>query len=138
MYNIMIWYLYIHIVKWSPFLISITDTYYNIFLRSTLSNFQIYNTVLLTLLIMLYILSCDLFCNWKFLPFGIPVMAQWVKNPTLVSMRMQVRSLASLSGLRIWHCRDLWCRSRMWLDPVLLWLQLWFDLQPWNFHMPQV
>ena len=27
-----------------------------------------------------------------------------------VSMRMQVRSLASLSGLRIWGCRDLWAR----------------------------
>ena len=28
-------------------------------------------------------------------------------------MRMQVRSLASLSGLRIWHCLELWCRSKM-------------------------
>ena len=25
-------------------------------------------------------------------------------------MRIQVRSLALLSGLRIWHCRELWCR----------------------------
>ena len=25
-------------------------------------------------------------------------------------MRLQVQSLASLSGLRIWHCRELWCR----------------------------
>ena len=25
-------------------------------------------------------------------------------------MRLQVRSLASLSGLRIWHCRELWHR----------------------------
>ena len=33
----------------------------------------------------------------------------------LVSMRMQVPSLASLSGLRIWHCRELWCRLQMWL-----------------------
>ena len=24
---------------------------------------------------------------------------------------MQVRSLASLSGLRIWHCRELWHKS---------------------------
>ena len=24
-------------------------------------------------------------------------------------MRMQVRSLASLSGLGIWHCCELWC-----------------------------
>ena len=28
-----------------------------------------------------------------------------------VSMRMRVRSLASLSGLRIWRCHELWCRS---------------------------
>ena len=27
-------------------------------------------------------------------------------------MRMQVRSLASLKGLRIWHCCELWCRSQ--------------------------
>ena len=25
-------------------------------------------------------------------------------------MRLRVRSLASLSGLRIQHCRELWCR----------------------------
>ena len=30
-------------------------------------------------------------------------------------MRMQVRSLDSLSGLRIWHGREQWCRSQMWL-----------------------
>ena len=30
-------------------------------------------------------------------------------------MSLQVRSLASLSGLRIWHCRELWCRSQMQL-----------------------
>ena len=30
-------------------------------------------------------------------------------------MRMQVRSLASLSGLRIWTSRELWCRSQMQL-----------------------
>ena len=27
--------------------------------------------------------------------------------------RIQVRSLASLSGLRIQHCRELWCRLHM-------------------------
>ena len=30
----------------------------------------------------------------------------------LAFMRMQVPSLASLSGLRIQRCRELWCRSR--------------------------
>ena len=42
----------------------------------------------------------------------------------LVSLRMQVQSLASLSGLRIWHCRkrrSVGCRCGS--DPaVLLWL----------------
>ena len=33
----------------------------------------------------------------------------------LVSMRMWVWSLASLSGLRIQHCHELWCRLQMQL-----------------------
>jgi len=51
--------------------------------------------------------------QWK-TGMGVPVMAQW-KQIWLVSMRTQVRSLASLSGLRIQCCRELWCRSQMWL-----------------------
>ena len=42
-------------------------------------------------------------------------MAQWLMNPTR-NMRLQVRSLASLSGLRIRRCRALWCRSQTWLE----------------------
>ena len=41
----------------------------------------------------------------------------------LVSMRMRVRSLALLSGLRIWHCHELWCKLQTQLGswgPVLL------------------
>ena len=38
-------------------------------------------------------------------------MAQQWQNQ-LVSMRTRVRSLA---WLRIWHCRELWCRSQTWL-----------------------
>ena len=33
----------------------------------------------------------------------------------LVSMRTWVRSWASLSGLGIWHCHELWCRLQMQL-----------------------
>ena len=33
----------------------------------------------------------------------------------LVSMIMWVGALASLSGLRIRHCRELWYRLQMWL-----------------------
>ena len=29
---------------------------------------------------------------------------------------MEVQSLVSLRGLRIWHCCELWCRSQMWLE----------------------
>ena len=32
-----------------------------------------------------------------------------------MSVRMQFQSLASLSGLRIRHCCELWLRSQMWL-----------------------
>ena len=37
----------------------------------------------------------------------------------LVSMSMWVPSLASLSGLRIQHCYELWCRSKAWLRPCV-------------------
>ena len=37
------------------------------------------------------------------------------KRILLVSLKMQVQSLASLSGLRIQHCHELWCRSQMLL-----------------------
>ena len=43
---------------------------------------------------------------------GVPVVVQWVKNPT-ISKKMQVRSLASLSGLRSRYCHK--CGSQMWL-----------------------
>ena len=45
------------------------------------------------------------------------LMAQrkWVPR---VSMRMQVRSLASISGSGIWYCHALWGS-----DPTLLWMQ---------------
>ena len=40
---------------------------------------------------------------------GVPIVAQWLISPTSIH-RMQVQSLASLSGLRIWRCGELWCR----------------------------
>ena len=39
----------------------------------------------------------------------IPVVAQWL-TIRLGTMRLRVRSLASLSGLTIRRCRELWCR----------------------------
>ena len=42
---------------------------------------------------------------------GVPVVAQWLTNPTSIhETRVQ-----SLSKLRIWHCHELWCRSQMQL-----------------------
>ena len=35
---------------------------------------------------------------------------------------MRVQSLSLLSRLRIWHCRELWCRLKTRLGPALLWL----------------
>ena len=45
---------------------------------------------------------------------GILVVAQWQRTQ-LGSVKVQVRSLTSLSRLRIWCFRELWCRSQTWL-----------------------
>ena len=44
------------------------------------------------------------------------------KQIQLGTMRLRVSSLASLSGLRIRHCCELWCRCRRGSDLALLWL----------------
>ena len=53
----------------------------------------------------IFILSSVIKTIW-----GDPVMAQQLTNPTSI-MRTWVQYLASLSGLRIQHCCELWCRS---------------------------
>ena len=45
---------------------------------------------------------------------GVPVVAQW-KQIRLGTVKFQVRSLTLLSGLRIWRCHELWCKSKTWL-----------------------
>ena len=47
-------------------------------------------------------------------------MAQWL---TILTRTHEDAgsSLASLSGLRIWRCPELWCRLQGRLDPALLW-----------------
>jgi len=42
----------------------------------------------------------------------VPVMAQWIRI-RLGNMRLQVRSLALLSGVRIQCCSELGCRPKM-------------------------
>ena len=48
--------------------------------------------------------------SWEFLLR----LAQWVKNLTS-NHEDWVQSLASLSGLRNQHCRELWHGPQMWL-----------------------
>ena len=43
---------------------------------------------------------------------GGPAIAQQLTSPTV---RFWVQTLASLSVVRIWHCRELCCRSQMQL-----------------------
>ena len=45
---------------------------------------------------------------------GVLIVVQQ-KQIQLVSIRMRVRSLASINGLRIHRCHELWCRSKTWL-----------------------
>ena len=45
---------------------------------------------------------------------GVPIVAQG-KQIQLGTMRLRVRSLASLHGLKIRHCCELWCRPQTWL-----------------------
>ena len=45
---------------------------------------------------------------------GVLVMARQ-KRIRKGTMRLQLWSPSSLSGVRIWHCRELWCRSQTWL-----------------------
>ena len=52
-------------------------------------------------------MTLELVRNTLFL--GIPIMAQW-KQIRLVPLRIQVRSLASLSGLKDPASLWLWCR----------------------------
>ena len=45
---------------------------------------------------------------------GVLDLAQWLTNLTSIHGDSG-SSLASLNGLRILHCCELWCMSQMWL-----------------------
>ena len=52
----------------------------------------------------------------------VPIVISGLRTQ-LVSMSMRVQSLASLRGLGIWCCYELWCRSQTLLrSGALLWL----------------
>ena len=55
---------------------------------------------------------------WRFLrklKIEILEFLPWLsyQQTRLASMKTRVQSLGSLSGLRIWHCHELWCRLQM-------------------------
>ena len=52
---------------------------------------------------------------------GVPVLAQQ-KQIRLGTMRLPVQSWASLSGLRIQRCHELWWWSQTWLRSGVAWL----------------
>ena len=55
---------------------------------------------------------------------GVPVVTQQ-KRIRLVSTRMRIPSLTSLSGLRIWHCCGLWCMLQTWLGSCVAVAVVW-------------
>ena len=54
--------------------------------------------------------SGNLYLNCKWI--GVPTVAPQ-KQIRLGTVGLRVQSLASLSGLRIWHCCELWCGLQM-------------------------
>ena len=51
-------------------------------------------------------------------------------------MRLQVRSLALLSGLRIRHCRELWCGSQMQLGSRVVVALRCLAIRPLSWEPP--
>ena len=54
--------------------------------------------------------------QWKTSYLGVPVVAQrsWTQR---ASIRTDAGSISGLAwGLRIWRCRELWCKSQIWLS----------------------
>ena len=56
--------------------------------------------------------SPEPFPNFEIVLHGVPIVAQrkWIQ---LGTMRLRVRPLALVSGLRIQPCHEMWCRSQM-------------------------
>ena len=97
-----------YIEKWDKFNYSYKGSRPWFLLKST--------TTLLPLITNIYI---HLLCTTIFqstlhvlkLTYGVPVMVQQ-KRIQLETMSLRVRSLVSLSELRIWRCHELWCRPQ--------------------------
>ena len=51
----------------------------------------------------------------KVLRVGVPIVAQWLTNPTGNHEVAGSVPALLLSGLTIRRCRELWCRLQTWL-----------------------
>ena len=86
-----------------------------LFLLHHLNDSKQYTAMVFSIFTMLFNHHCSLTSEQcHYLPQEIPGLEflLWLSRlrTQIVSMRIRVQSLASLSGLRIWHCRELWCR----------------------------
>ena len=79
-----------------------------------------------------FLLSCFLIHSLYFLKLSFRKFRKlefplWLSRlePSVVSLRMQVGSLALLSGLRIWHCCELWHRSQVQLRSAVAVAVVW-------------
>ena len=54
----------------------------------------------------------QLFRSFRRIGIGAAIMAQWLTNPTSIHEDAGLIP-GLLSGLRIWHCCELWCRLQM-------------------------
>ena len=108
-------------LKWQP-------QFFSLFCLTVLILFFLIHLLLLYFL--LCIKSYLLISNFN--NFRAPIVAQR-KQIWLVSMRTHVPSLASLSGLRIQHCHELWYRLQTQLGSGIgCYLQLPFDPLAWE------
>ena len=115
-------YMYIHTYIYI-YIFTYAHTYVYIYICTSMKNWKIIN-----LNYSLEILSESMSVWCPFQTFktkttqnskhGVPIVAQW-KQIWLVTMRLRVRTLALLSGLRIRHCHELWCRSQAWLGSCI-------------------
>ena len=70
-----------------------------------------------TFTIIPYVMILHHICHTEELFLGVPIVAQWLTNPTSIC-----EDMGSIPGLDQWVkdpalCRELWCRSQMQLGP---------------------
>ena len=58
----------------------------------------------------------------KFFHIGVPVVVQWLTN--LTRNHEVSGSIPGRVQLRIWQCRELWCRWQTWLRSDLTFFSL--------------